>query len=109
MASQEPFMFGKPAWFVPKKSGWGLTPVTWQGWVYTAAWLGAITLPFSSLMLLQRFPEALIWLIASLGLLLWDVRAVLREMRWTDPNVVVIDDHDGNVQTENYELRVDRR
>ena len=34
-------MFGKPNWFRPKTFGWGLTPITWQGWAYTAA--GAYT------------------------------------------------------------------
>lgn len=30
-------MIGKPEWFKKKKFGWGLTPVTWQGWVYVAS------------------------------------------------------------------------
>ncbi|MDO8560188.1 MAG: hypothetical protein Q7S23_04130 [bacterium] len=30
-------MFGHPAWFQRRKyGGWGLTPKTWQGWVYLA-------------------------------------------------------------------------
>lgn len=34
-------MLGSPKWFKRRKyTGWGLTPVTWQGWVY----LGAIFL-----------------------------------------------------------------
>jgi hypothetical protein len=24
-------------WFGPKKLGWGLSPITWQGWALTAA------------------------------------------------------------------------
>jgi hypothetical protein len=29
-------MIGKPIWFRRRKySGWGFTPVTWEGWVYT--------------------------------------------------------------------------
>lgn len=29
-------MIGKPEWFRRRKyTGWGLTPVTWQGWAYT--------------------------------------------------------------------------
>ncbi len=28
-------MFGNPKWFKRRKyTGWGLTPATWQGWVY---------------------------------------------------------------------------
>lgn len=31
-------MIGKPEWFARRKyGGWGLTPATWQGWVYIAA------------------------------------------------------------------------
>jgi divalent metal cation (Fe/Co/Zn/Cd) transporter len=31
-------MIGKPEWFTRRKyGGWGLTPATWQGWVYVIA------------------------------------------------------------------------
>ncbi|HSX37804.1 MAG TPA: hypothetical protein VLE95_03125 [Chlamydiales bacterium] len=31
-------MLGNPKWFKKRKySGWGLTPITWQGWVYVGA------------------------------------------------------------------------
>lgn len=34
-------MIGKPGWFIRRKyTGWGLTPVTWQGWIYIAAAVG---------------------------------------------------------------------
>jgi hypothetical protein len=29
-------------WFGPKRYGWGLTPVSWQGWVLTAAYVAAV-------------------------------------------------------------------
>jgi len=29
-------------WFVPKKFGYGATPVTWQGWAVTLGFAGAI-------------------------------------------------------------------
>ena len=35
-------MFGKPHWFRPKRFGWGLTPVTWQGWVYVLVWIAVL-------------------------------------------------------------------
>jgi hypothetical protein len=36
-------MFAKPGWFGRRKyTGWGLTPKTWQGWVYTLV----LVLPF---------------------------------------------------------------
>ena len=39
-------MIGKPEWFVRRKyMGWGLMPVTWQGWVYSAC----VILPFAVL------------------------------------------------------------
>ena len=34
-------MFGKPHWFRKKKIGWGLTPITFRGWVYAVTWLTA--------------------------------------------------------------------
>lgn len=31
-------MLGNPKWFKRRKyTGWGLTPITWQGWVYVGA------------------------------------------------------------------------
>lgn len=30
-------MIGKPEWFTYRKFGWGISPRTWQGWVYVAA------------------------------------------------------------------------
>jgi hypothetical protein len=36
-------MIAKKGWFMRRKyTGWGATPATWQGWVYT----GALVLPF---------------------------------------------------------------
>ena len=36
-------MLGNPKWFKRRKyTGWGLTPITWQGWVYVGALLCAI-------------------------------------------------------------------
>ena len=34
-------MIGKPEWFQRRKyTGWGLTPATWQGWVYILVLIG---------------------------------------------------------------------
>jgi len=33
-------------WFRAKRYGWGWTPATWQGWVFTLGWL-ATTLPMT--------------------------------------------------------------
>ncbi len=46
-------MFGNPKWFKRRKySGWGLTPASWQGWVYT---LGIVGLLISMMFIAQRF------------------------------------------------------
>ena len=44
-------MLGRPEWFKRRKySGWGVTPKTWQGWLYTAA----ILIPF---LIFQSLPQ----------------------------------------------------
>jgi hypothetical protein len=30
------------AWFGPRRFGWGLTPVSWQGWVLTAVYVAGV-------------------------------------------------------------------
>lgn len=38
-------MIGQAAWFNRRKyGGWGITPKSWQGWVYIAVWIGLIAL-----------------------------------------------------------------
>ena len=74
-------MFGKPEWFVPKKFGWGLTPVTWQGWVYAFGWATAIALPFNLLLFTRGWFEATIWMIIMLVWIVADVRLILRAMK----------------------------
>jgi hypothetical protein len=39
-------MFGKPRWFKPKRFGWGLTPVSWQGWIYVLVWIVVLLIPY---------------------------------------------------------------
>ena len=73
-------MFGKPQWFRPKTFGWGLTPVTWQGWVYTLIWCGLLIGPFNLLLIRGQSGEAIVWLFAAIGLLIWDVRTILVTM-----------------------------
>ena len=74
-------MFGKPNWFRPKAFGFGLTPVTWQGWAYTAGWAGLLAAPFSLFLMAHKEWEALRWLGAGIGLLVYDVRGILTAMR----------------------------
>ncbi len=74
-------MFGKPNWFRKKQSSWGLMPITFQGWAYTLTWLAVLALPFTLLVLRHQAVEAMIWLIASGGLLMYDVRQIMAAMR----------------------------
>ena len=74
-------MFGKPEWFSEKTVGWGLRPTSWKGWGYAMVWASLISLPFIGLLYLGKLPEALVWVVVSIGILLWDVRQVMHEMR----------------------------
>ena len=35
---------GKKYWFVPKNYGWGLMPISWQGWVAVLVYIGLVLL-----------------------------------------------------------------
>lgn len=35
-------MITKGPWFGPKRYGWGWTPVSWQGWLATAAFIAVV-------------------------------------------------------------------
>jgi len=107
-------MFGKPEWFRPKRFGWGLTPITWQGWVYTAIWSLVMIVPFLLLLLRSQSPEAMLWLTATIALLLWDVYLILRAMRCdaatgkTNPPSDDASPNDASdvVETENLRMRL---
>lgn len=101
-------MFGKPEWFKKKSWGWGLTPVTWQGWAYTAAWCAMFAIPFATLMGTRRFPEAIVWLVVSVGALVWDVRSMINAMNppAARSEVLYIGDDDEGVQTRQLDLRL---
>ena len=110
-------MFGTPQWFRPKAIGWGLVPIRWQGWAYTAGWLGAIGLPFLALIGRHQPLEATTWLGLSLGALVYDVWHILRAFRSPvaavaagnkpdDGVLYILDSQPGQaVATRNYELR----
>lgn len=74
-------MFGKPQWFRPKRFGWGLVPITWQGWLYSAGWLGTIMLPFLVLTGRQQPLEAGAWMTATIAALSYDVWQIMRGYR----------------------------
>ena len=53
-------MIGKPQWFQRRKyGGWGLTPKTWQGWVYVAVLAGALGFTMSASISSTAKPAAL--------------------------------------------------
>lgn len=102
-------MFGKPNWFRPKTFGWGLVPVTWQGWIYSLVWALIISAPFLFLLLRTQWIEAVVWMVAAIGVLTWDVRAILRAINAAEQaNTFYIgeDDAEDHVETENYDLHV---
>jgi len=117
-------MFGKPDWFRPKAFGWGLVPITWQGWAYSAAWLGVVGLPFIVLAARHQGLEAMVWLGLSGGALVYEMRQVLRGFGASttpavatsggaaklDDNVLYITDSrpGQGVATRNYHLQVRR-
>lgn len=73
-------MIGKPEWFARRKyGGWGLTPKTWQGWVYIAVIMLPLiifhSLPFWTDMI--RIYVTLVWV----AFLLVDVTDIMMHLR----------------------------
>src|SRR5262245_38544643 len=113
-------MFGKPQWFRPKTIGWGLVPITWQGWLYTAAWSGTMVLPFLLLLGRHQPMEATAWMVFTVGALVCDVWHILKALRPPTPattaavkqadNVLyIMDSQPGRgVATRNYQLQARR-
>jgi hypothetical protein len=118
-------MFGKPQWFRPKTLGFGLVPISWQGWLYTASWASAIGLPFLVLITRRQPLEAMGWMGLAVGALTYDVWQILQAIRGPvasagrgaapsaakqDDNVLyILDSQPGQaVATRNYNLQVRR-
>jgi hypothetical protein len=70
-------MIGKPEWFTYRKMGWGITPKTWQGWVYIAA-VTAVTFTIGKMPLFQAYRLPI--LLTFCGLVLLDVGAIMVAM-----------------------------
>lgn len=114
-------MFGKPEWFRDKKVGWGLAPVSWQGWTYSGVWASTIAGPFAMLLartdeveMSYRMASAGVWLAVSLGGLIWDVRQIKRARHKPpvaakkEPVLYIGDDDALAVSTKNLELQLRR-
>ena len=113
-------MFGKPEWFRPKRIGWGLVPICWRGWLYTALWMLVMILPFLILLGRGQVPEAVLWLAGTMTVLVWDIRTVLRAMNppavlptpappKPRPEIEFLDDDDasdGQLATRNFDMRL---
>lgn len=72
-------MFGKPEWFKPRKyTGWGLTPKTWQGWVYIAV----ILIPFIIFQSIPIWTDSvrLVVTFVWIGLLVLDTVPIMRKL-----------------------------
>jgi len=74
-------MFGKPQWFRPKSFGWGLTPITWEGWVYTLVWAVVLLGPFLWLLWRAGIRTASIVETGLIVVLLVDTWQILRAMK----------------------------
>jgi hypothetical protein len=74
-------VIGKPEWFERRKySGWGLTPKTWQGWLYIIALMMplAILTMFTFLTAEQQMVLALAWA-AFMAIDVLDIMARLKK------------------------------
>jgi len=113
-------MFGQPQWFRPKTFGWGLVPITWQGWLYSGGWIVTIVLPFLLLLGRHQPLEAAAWMTLTISALSYDVFQILRSYRGspagasataatkTDDGVLyILDSRPGQpVATRNFNLQV---
>ena len=93
-------MFGRQSWFSMVRGKSDLRPRTWQGWMYLAAWLGVLVVPYLLLVSRHLAPEAFVWLVASLAALAWDVRRIRRSA--AEPldvrEIFVIDDQGARIE-----------
>jgi len=106
-------MFGNPQWFRKKKFGWGLTPITVQGWIYALCWATVLAAPFALLVVRYQPAEAMIWLTVAGSLLVYDIRHIRRGMQPPKPadDVLYIGDDDATSErlaTRNFEFQLRR-
>lgn len=72
-------MIGKQSWFRPRKyTGWGLTPVTWQGWVYIFGFILPIAI-INSISIDQNIKN--IFTIVWTGVLLADITHIMFQIK----------------------------
>ena len=74
-------------WFVPKRYGYGATPVTWQGWALTAVFVALLILAAALLLRGEPSSAKLVAFFAIEGILvaaMWIIsfRTTAGEWRW---------------------------
>ncbi|NTV23700.1 MAG: hypothetical protein HGA85_04970 [Nanoarchaeota archaeon] len=70
-------MIGKPEWFKYRIFGWGISPKTWQGWIYAAIVAFAIGLVTSSTLTAAVKP----WVFGIVfGVIILDVIHIMMQM-----------------------------
>jgi len=104
-------MFGKPEWFRENPLGWGVYPTSRNGWIYTGVWKAVMGLPFLGLLGMGKYFESIVWLAASTGVFLWDIRTIAKAKKQTeaDANLLYIKDEGedaSRLTTEKYDLEI---
>lgn len=77
---EKPWMMGRPEWFARRSVGWGMTPVTWQGWLYAFVWLLLIAVPFNLLLAYDQGGPAVTWMALAATVLVLDAKKILAAM-----------------------------
>ncbi len=77
-------MFGKPHWFKRRRFGWGLTPVSWQGWIYVLMWILLLLAPYLWVLFTAGLWPATALEFVLIALLVVDTWQILRAMKPDD-------------------------
>lgn len=105
-------MFAKAEWFRECTNSKRLVPARWQGWVYLFTSLGVVAVPAILLAAVRGAPEAVVWLVASLGFFAWEMRQVRMHQRVAETNeneedvLYIGDDDNSSLATHNFEMRL---
>ena len=73
-------MFRKAAWFRPKRFGWGIFPISWQGWVYTMVWALALIIAALATTLAEMWFWGTFVFTAVLIFMIRDIKKILDEI-----------------------------
>ena len=76
-------MFKKAKWFRPHVIGWGISPRSWQGWMYAIAWAILFLVPVLTIVIGKVLFWGIFFLTAFLIALVMDVKSILDEINST--------------------------